>query len=397
MSSIGPDLYIDVPIETDPQDVLNDAYTYLASAIPGWEPAAGNLDVWILMAISALAAESRDVASLVPSSIFRWFGANLVNVPPVDESSATVLTDWTMVNNNGYTIPAGTQVAIPVVGSDPVPFITLTDAVVPPGTTTITGVEIEAVDPGAAANGLGSIGGSVELLDALNFVSSITQEAVTSGGADAELDSAYLDRLAAELQLLAPRPILPSDFAVYSRNVTGVYRAVAVDGYDPGSNTYNNPREISVAATDNAGVAIAAGVKTALQAYLQAAREVNFIVNVIDPTLNIIDVTVHVKKLAAWDAALVQSSVQDAINGYINPLTWGSSPGTANPQDWQNTTVLRYLELAKVIGDAAGVAYVETLTFGLHGGALSAADLNLTGVAPLVTVTGGTVSITVDA
>jgi len=555
--SPGSDLYIDVPISTDPQDLLTDCYNYLAAVIPGWAPSAGNLDVWLLMAIASICAETRDVASLVPANIFRWFGANLINVPPIDEAQATCTTTWTMINSNGYTIPAGTQVDIPVAGSSPIPFITTADAIVPPGSTVAAGVVIEAVDPGTVANNIGSIGGTVELLDALTFVSSIVQATVPTGGVDAELDSDYLNRLASELQLLAPRPILPRDYAIYSRNVANVYRAAAIDLYNPlhnlltandasletsvgnwvnkanatvaqdatfgvdgtkslkltslaagdmtavvsntgqvpvvvgetytflatvkpasartcavgvdwytagnvfistvygagvavgagattaltatlvapataafarivvkvqataaagevanfdkmsvrhgsttdwvagGTGETNQPRTVTVAATDINGVPIDAPTKAALQTYLSAARESTFLVYVIDPTVDLIDVTVSVKALPGWDTALVNTNVQQAITDFLDPTTWGSFSGNQNPQDWNNTTVLRYNAMIAIVGDAPGVAYVESLTMAQHGTALAAADVTLTGVFPLADA--NILTVTVDA
>lgn len=224
--------YIDVPIDTDPQDILNEAFTYLQANIPGWTPAAGNLDVWLLMAIAAQAAESRTVASRVPKSIFRWFGANLISLPPVDAVSATALSTWTMIDTLGHTIPAGTQVTI-LSGDTPIPFATQVDVVIAPGASVATNVTLVAVTPGAAGSGLGGPGGAVALLDTLSYVLSITQAATTSGGVNAEDDDTYLARLVIQLQLLAPRPILPADFAAFARNIAGVSRATAIDGYNP--------------------------------------------------------------------------------------------------------------------------------------------------------------------
>jgi hypothetical protein len=557
VSAINPasDLYIDVPIDTDPQDLLSDCYDYLAAAIPGWAPSTGNLDVWLLMAIASICAETRDVASVVPADIFRWFGANLVNIPPINEAQATCTTTWTMVDTNGYTIPAGTQVDIPVPGSSPIPFITTTDVIIAPGSNVAAGVTIEAVNPGSAPNDIGSIGGTVELLDALTFVASVVQSSVPTGGVDDELDTDYLNRLAAELQLLAPRPILARDYAIYSRNIANVYRAAAIDLYNPVHNlltandasletsvgnwvnkanatvtqdatfgvdgtkslklvsiaagdmtavvsntgqvpvavgeTYtflatvkpaaartcavgvdwytagnvfistvygagvavgagatvalsatlvapataafariavkaqataaagevanfdkmsvrhgattdwvaggtaetNVPRSVTVAATDINGNPIDAATKTALLAYLQASRESTFLVYVLDPVINLIDVTTSVKAQPGWDIALVNANVVNALTTFLSKASWGNFQGQ-NPQDWTNTSVLRYNALLAVIGEAAGVAYVEALTFGIHGGALAGTDLTLIGEFPLAQ--SSTLTVTVD-
>lgn len=379
--------YIDVPVDTDPQDILQEAYDFIQAQVPGWVPADGNLDTWLLMALSSVAAESRDIASAVPTSIFRYFGAYLVGLPPIDDAPATTTTTWTMVDNLGYTVPAGTQVSINKAGDDPVAFVTVADAVVAPGSTVIAGVQIIAVEPGADASGLGVVGGTVNLEDPLAFVASITQQAATSGGVDAETDDAYLGRLTSQLQLLAPRPILPADFSVFARNIAGVHRATTIDGYNPIGGTFNNPRMVAVAVIDESGLAVSAGVKAAVAADLQARREVNFVVNVIDPTQNLIDVTYQVKALAGYDLATLVTSINAALSAYLSPATWGVS--AVDPVGWSNLTVVRYLELAQVINGVPGVDYITTtagnydLTVGIHGGALARADVALTGVAPL--------------
>jgi len=232
--------YITIPVETDPEDVLNDAYDMMQTLVPGWQPSDGNLDVWLLQAIASIASESRDVTSEASKSIFRWFGNSLMNLPPIDATPAAGTTTWTMVDNLGYTIPAGTQVTMADSTGTDYAFETQQDVIVYAGNTaTAAGaVQIVAVDEeyGAAANGLTN---PVSLLDPLVFVASITITAPTSGGQDAESDDDYLDRLAATLELLAPRPILPNDFAVFAREIPGAWRALAIDLYNPQHNLLN--------------------------------------------------------------------------------------------------------------------------------------------------------------
>jgi hypothetical protein len=61
-------------------------------------------------------------------------------------------------------------------------------------------------------------------------------DATLTTGVDAETDSAYLNRLVVELGLIAPRPITTNDYASLAQNVVGIYRALAIDGFNP----YNN-------------------------------------------------------------------------------------------------------------------------------------------------------------
>lgn len=224
--------YINFPIAVDYEDVYTDAITYLQDKFAGWQANDGNLDTAILQAWATEAAQLRELASSVTMTIFRWFGASMVNLPPIDAQPATTLTDWTVQDNLGYTIPANTQVIITQDGVD-YGFETLVDVVIPPGSTTAIGVTIVALIAGADASGIGSIGGAVQLYDSLAFVTNITMETPTSGGVDAEDDATYLSRLREELTLLSPRLILPKDFAIDAKQIAGVWRAIAIDGYNP--------------------------------------------------------------------------------------------------------------------------------------------------------------------
>jgi hypothetical protein len=201
--------YIDVPIDTDPQDVSQDAYTFLQSVIPGWDPNVGNLDVWIIQALATAAAESRDVASRVPTSIFRWFGAYLVGIQPVDATSAAVSVTVTVRDNLGYTIPANTVFGIDIDGTEQAAFQNINNVVINAGSTTAT-FDIVAVTPGAASSGLGTLGEAAKLITPLDYVTTAILQGTTSGGVDAEEDGVYLNRLQAQLTLLAPRPTSPS-------------------------------------------------------------------------------------------------------------------------------------------------------------------------------------------
>jgi uncharacterized phage protein gp47/JayE len=224
--------YIEPPWETDPDVLIADALDYLTAAIPGWVPHEGNIEVWLIEALGNMVAVARDVGSAVPKSIFRYYGQSLISLPAVEAASATVPTTWTAIDNAGYTIEAGTVVGFQRTGDVVEPFEVVETVVIAPGSlTTAAGeVEVRALNEGADANGLG---GALMAIDSLAWVNTITAVGTSAGGADAETDDEYLDRLAAELQLLSPRPILPPDFAVLARRVAGVHRAVAIDNYEP--------------------------------------------------------------------------------------------------------------------------------------------------------------------
>jgi hypothetical protein len=93
------------------------------------------------------------------------------------------------------------------------------------GSNVATNVEIQAQSTGTANNNLPT--GPLSLITSFGFVSTVVSTTVSSGGADGETSTQYINRLSQELQLLAPRPILPTDYAIIAASVPGVTRATA--------------------------------------------------------------------------------------------------------------------------------------------------------------------------
>lgn len=221
--------YIGVSTETDPDVLTTAAEQYLMANIPGWVPNDSNLEIWLITALAQMLATSRDVASIVPDMIFEYFGTTIANLPPISASQSEVQGTITVQDNAGYDIPAGIQFGFQATGSTLVIFRTLNDTVILPGGDTAVNVIMMAEIAGSASNGLT---GAMTIIDPLVFITSCVATTTSEGGVDAETSTAYLPRLVAELQLLAPRPILPNDFAVLATSIAGVYRALGVDGYN---------------------------------------------------------------------------------------------------------------------------------------------------------------------
>ena len=383
--------YIEYPIDSDPMDLLDEAYSTIKSHVPQWVENPGNLDTWILQIVASEASGLYTLAQDVPDTIFKWYGSTLIGLPPLDATPSLVGSTWTMQDNIGYLIPAGTQVAIrDDVGVDHA-FSTLVDVAVPAGqTATAAGaVTLQSIDVGADTAGLGGAGQSVALIDTLAFVINVTLVGATAGGQDAELSSQYNYRLARKLQRLSQRPVLASDYSLAALDVTGVFRAVSLDGFNPADNSFNNQRMIGIAAVDANGTPVSGSVKSALDAYLQSLREVNFIVTVFDPTVTSIDVTFNVKCLVGYTTATVQANAVAAVMDYLSPAHWGQDPSvtdaTAAAQTWVETNVVYYNKLLNVIGRAEGVDRVLSMTDNRTGQGLNTQDINLPGHACLTT------------
>ncbi len=375
--------YIDVAIEIEPIDVADEAFAYLEDKVPGWLPSPGNLEAWLVEALSLSASELRELTGLVPDEIFAYFGESLLGLPRYAAVSATGTTTWTAVDTAGYTVIAGTLIGVsPPADPDVYAFEVVDDFTIAAGTTSAAAITVRALEPGAQASG---ITGTVQMLDPLDFISTVTLNVPTSGGTDAETMADYLDRLSTLLTLLAPRPILPQDFAILAQqSFPQVGRATAIDMYNADTATSNVERCVTVVVTDENGEVLSSTDKADIDAFLEARREVNFLVFVADPTYSTIDVTFACTVFPGFIAADVQAQVIANLTGWLSPANWGKPPfGDPGTQGWINETVVRYLEVIEQVQRTDGVNYVTSLTLRKAGGTMGTADVPLTGVAPL--------------
>ncbi len=346
--------FVDLDVTIDPRELAQQSFGRMSVIWPGWEANEGNLDVVLLEEFSLMSAEAAQVAQAVAKLVFKEYGQKLLGLPVIAGTSAGTLTTWEMVDDAGYTIPVGTTVGLRVAGDQLFLFTTTQSATVPPGETTVTSVPIQAVDEGTVRNGLPA--GLMTLVDPLAYVSSVVSTDVTAGGSDAESDDDYLDRLHQDLSLLTPRPILIHDFEVLARNVSGVFRAKAVDGYDPVTATYDNERMVTVIPVGIDGQPVAGPIATSLQSYLDAQREVNFIVTVIDPTYLKLVIAYQAVARPGYSIADVQARADQALTDYIDPAKWAG--GDLDPPVWEAGGVVRFLEVAGVLNDVEGLDYI---------------------------------------
>nr|WP_276611859.1 baseplate J/gp47 family protein [Kineococcus vitellinus] len=296
----------------------------------------------------------------------------MLNVPPVDAAYARMRTSWEVTDDSGYSIPGGTLIGYALGNNTFAFFRTLSTATVPAGFSQVY-INVESVQPGEAYNNLPI--GPLQLMDALTFVKSVTSTTLPVGGEDAETDAEYLNRLQARLKLLAPRPIVPQDFATLALDVPGVDRAFAIDGYSPANGRMDNERTISVAVVDPAGNPVGTVVRNAVTALLESQREANFVVYAINPSITTVDVTATLKAFPGFDVEAVRADAAAAVRSYLSPASW----------DWD--VVVRYNELVQLLSNVPGVDYVDALVNPTD-------NIFLEGVAALVQA--GTVNITVE-
>lgn len=368
--------YVNIPLETDNNILSQDAYEYIQTFIPNWLPSDGNLDVRIIDAISLQAAESRDVCSDVPTTIFRYFGTNLLGLPSIDGTPATLNLTFTARDSVGYTVPGGTHVQATDSAGNISYWTTVSDAIIPPASTSVTPVPALASENGTAFNTLTFSSGQVTLVDSLAFILQIDSVGASSGGIDAEDDPTYLTRLTKDLTILSPKPIVPGDYAILAQNFAGIARALAVDGYDFIANTSGNAKTITVYVIEADGSAPPSPTLTAIQAYLASLREVGFVIYVEPPHYTGFNTQYAVTARAGIVHADLKTAIDAAIVAYLDDSVWGQDRTSGNASannEWTNKPFVRLSELSAVIQDVPGVDTITTLTINS-----TASDFDLT-------------------
>lgn len=369
-----------LPEGTDePTAIEDEIYEELQDQFPDWEPADGNLETWIIKALAFRMSELFEVTTDVADEIFAAYG-QLRNIERFSPEQALGTATFTVVSADGYTIDAGLEIAVPKSGNDLVPFAVVEDVIIPQGETSAD-VAVAAVDPGTDANDLT---GTCELIDPVSFVQDIEITEPTEGGVDEEPLADYLTRLQERLLTAAETPILPRDFEIITRTFHPfVDRAVARDGYDADAETDDNPRTISLAVTDDEGEPLTTGQKETVQATLEALREVNWDIYVIDVDYTEIDVAVSFEALANFAVEEVEASVQEALEFFFQPKNWGQQPFRTSDTVTNNPRFVRYFDVVALVDSVVGVDYITTLTINADGDAPDTEDIELVGPVPL--------------
>ena len=386
-------------VETDQDTIAQQVFTSLASNMPGWQAHDGNLDTWLVEAFAEVGAEIRALAADVPASIFTTYGQLVLGIPPQLAVSATGVAAVTAGDDLGYTLDVGATFAIARSGDDLVAFSTLQEATIPVGDTTVDNVPFAAVLTGADANGLS---GAAQMLDPITWVAAVDVAQATTGGLDAETPDAYLDRLTNLLRMVALRPILPQDFAILALQVPDVGRAVAMNLYDPATDTWDNVRTVTVVIAQADGTPCTADTKATVVNQLEALREVNWVVHIIDPVYEPINVTFDVVAFAGQDQITVHDTCVANVTAYLQPAMYrlgAMSPAIAGgevvpPPDEDDETarrqVIRVNDLIALLDRSLGVDYVVSVTINGDGDlALGSAYTLPTPGTITGTVTGG--------
>lgn len=350
----------------------------IAARITGWDANAGDP---IAIIADEIAAELWDARQLVRdggAATLVSAGRSLYGVPSDVAASATLVARFDFTDASGHTVPTGTQVSYSVPDSgDVLEFESVGDVSIAAGYTAAD-VPLRAVFPGAAYNVVPA-GVPMSLDDVVAAVAGVSSLSASSGGVDPEDDQSYLDKLADDQRTLRQVADNETSASILARNVDGVWRALAVDGWNPGNGTLNQDLYVGIAALDQAGRDVPDAVGQALIAYLtdDARRGLNVQLVLGKATRTAVHVAFNVTASGGYDPGSVQTAAVQAIRDFIDPALF--SGGRLQPPEWHGDRVVRYLDIVQVLGRVPGVESTQLVT--LNGS--SGVDVLLSGVAAL--------------
>lgn len=380
--------FVELPVEFDGATLKALIYSGMEARFPNWEPNPSSPEVALIdELVDRLMVPLGQLAADVAAELFYRYGEKIVKVLPIEAVPAHVASTWKMVDAKGYEVKAGTQVNVPTSGNTGEGFRVVETVIVPAASeeTDVGEVLLEAVEPGTGANNLE---GEATPEDTLNYVDSITLVDESTGGEDAEDPETYLSRLAETMETLAPRPIIPRDVEILARNIPGVFRAVALDLFDPEEDDPDDPetwlseRNVSVAVCDSEGEPCSAEVKAALKADLESKREANFKFHILDGDYTVIAIKFQIVVRDGFDQATEDAAAIAALEAFLAPNAFGVD-STSNARSWNNQRLVRYQDLVTVLNNQQGVDHYTELKVGKEGGALGVVDVALEGAAPL--------------
>lgn len=375
--------YIQAPIEADRDEMAQEAFDFIKSKWPNWDENEGDFEAWFIAALVRIVAEAIEMGSDVPSTIIAYLGKWVFRVPLIEAVSAEVTSTWILnANPAGRTIEAGDSVLI-----DGIPFEVASPVVLAPGdlVTNDGQVTLRAVTPGTAGTGLGGLNVEAELLDPpYDWVDSITLEGPTTGGKDEETPEDYLDRISTRLTIYRPAVVVDKDFAIWARDLAlqkgVVARVLALDLYNPVTNSWNNDKYVTLVMIDDVtGADLSTDVKDFIQDEIQKMREVNFVL----PIINANKSSVHVNYAGVVSdgeiPAEIKIAVDESIEQFLLSINWGRTTSGL----WKNQPVVRFQDLSAVLNAVPGFDHWTSLTFAVGAGPQNQSDKTLPGVAPL--------------
>ena len=238
---------------------------------------------------------------------------------------------------DGTEIPAGTE----VVSTDGLRFVTELSATITGGTATVSAA---AAEPGEAYNA--AAGTITRLAISVGGVNTVNNAAPGEGGADAESDASFYERIHTFLS----EPVASGNanhYKQWARSVSGVGNAAVIPLWDG-----NGTVKVVVASEDNEPVDEA--IVTAAAQYIESVRPIGAEVTVVSATA----LTVNLAATCTLESGVLPATVQAELEGRVAQMFLEMEMGAQEP--------VRYNRIMVQLLSCAGVVDCSSLT--VNGG-----------------------------
>lgn len=362
-SQLDPDddlTAFDLPLSTEPADVVAEINAAMIERQPGWAPLPGHPITHLIGAVAEAIAASRDAAQT-------RFRANIVDllgllfrIPRSDGSPASSTITLTATDDQGHSETGPLPAALGDIEME-IP----TDVVIPAGATQVT-VPVVAVEFGATANGASGTP-DISALDWLAETDPVVLDSPLAGGQAPEDDGAYFVRMLAELQTRSDALILPRDYTTSALRHPGVayawtlphYRAAALPADDDPAAVFH----VTTIAAGADGGPISTGTRLEVEADFAERLLDNVVHHLVDPIPRAVSVTTQVARRPGFDSADVHDTVVAHLADVLNPATYAAPRSGDDPNPMPNR-VIHKNELVARVDELDSVNYPVSLQIG---------------------------------
>lgn len=325
--------YVDPDLLDDETAVAEGNLAAMADHVEGWDPFNGQIEPPLAEAsaitAATIVAEIKDDQRNNYTGIGERIFQVVRNVAQPATSTATIV----LTDDLGHTVTAGFTFVALTPDEDSVTLITLEDAVVSVGETTISGVRVAAVNP-VGEDGNDASGDAIDF-DELGYVSTVTLVEPTSDGVDEEDVPSYLDRIVRRSRRRSLLPTTPANYADEALDVPGIARCLALNKTDP-----DNPGEqlghLTLVPATSDGEEVSGAVEDALVAHFDAMDHLLPVeLHVIPPTTVNVDVYVKARLADGVVEADAEAAIEAAVRAYLNPAVYNLDPDS--PGRWRRS------------------------------------------------------------
>jgi uncharacterized phage protein gp47/JayE len=318
--------------------------------------------------VSAIAATSQKDALTSDGTASQRLRTSTVDYVDNSVSVTVGLTEWVRVENLFNSSPTDQHYTIEVDENDRL-FVIFGNGVngqIPPiGAVSVAYLTGGGSRGNVAADTITSLATAITDLANNPVQIAATNPTAASGGSDRETVEQARRRVPGALRALT-RTVSREDFEINALAVPGVARTMMLTNDEDSSVPDNQGDLLILAQADPPAVPSSAALKDAVKAQVTTVfpTMITFNVNVVDPTLNTIDVTADVKVKNGFTFAQVEANINAALKAFFALEDANGAPNTnidfgANLVD----QLVTFTALFRAVSGAAGVERVDEDAF----------------------------------